>query len=202
MGNRVIAMKTMSRSLWISAVFLLLTSAGAYAHWVPGDVHGFGSGFTHPLHGLDHILAMIAVGLWASQLGGRARWLVPASFVGVMALGGALAMAGLRVPFTGEGIMLSLLVFGILIAVAARFPLAASMAIVGLFAFFHGHSHGTEMPVNAVGLVYGAGFALATAALHATGIGMGWLAEKLAKQPVIRFAGAAIAVAGICLWAL
>lgn len=194
-------MKTMSRSLWISVIIFLLTSAGAYAHWVPGDVHGFGSGFAHPLHGLDHMLAMIAVGLWAAQLGGRARWLVPASFVGVMALGAALAMAGLRVPFTEEGIMLSLLVFGILIAVAARFPLAASMAIVGLFAFFHGHSHGTEMPVNAVGLAYGAGFALATAALHATGIGMGLLAEKLAKRPVVRFAGAAIAVAGVCLWA-
>src|SRR5579863_6508338 len=110
-------MKTISRSLLISAVFLLLTGAGAYAHVVPGDVHGFGSGFAHPLFGFDHVLAMVAVGLWAAQLGGRARWLVPASFVGVMALGGALAMAGLRVPFTEEGIMLSLLVFGILIAV-------------------------------------------------------------------------------------
>lgn len=201
MANRVVGMKTMSRCLWISAVILFLTSAGVHAHSVPGDVRGFGTGFVHPLHGLDHVLAMIAVGLWAAQLGGRARWFVPASFVGVMVLGGALAMAGLRVPFTEEGIMLSLLVFGILIAVAARFPLAASMAIVGLFAFFHGHSHGTEMPVNTVGFAYGAGFALGTAALHATGIAMGLLAEKLAKQPVIRFAGAAIAVAGICLWA-
>jgi urease accessory protein len=202
MANKVVAMKTMSRSLWISAVILFLTSAGAYAHWVPGDVRGLGSGFAHPLHGLDHVLAMIAVGLWAAQLGGRARWLVPASFVSVMAVGAALAMGGLRVPFTEEGIMLSLLVFGMLIAVAARFPLAASMSIVGVFAFFHGHSHGTEMPINAVGFAYGAGFALATAALHATGIAMGWLAGNLAKQPVIRFAGAAIAVAGVCLWAL
>jgi urease accessory protein len=194
-------MKTILRSLLISGVFLLLTSTGAQAHLVPGDVHGFGSGFAHPLHGLDHILAMIAVGLWAAQLGGRARWMVPVSFVGVMALGGALAMAGLRVPFTKEGIMLSLLVFGILIAVAARFPLAASMAIVGLFAFFHGHSHGTEMPANAVGYAYGVGFALATALLHACGIGIGTLAQQSAKLPVIRFAGAAIAGAGICLWA-
>jgi len=118
-------MKTTLRSLWISVVFLLVTAAGAHAHIIPGDVRGLGSGFAHPLHGLDHILAMVAVGLWAAQLGGRARWLVPAGFVGVMAVGGALAMAGLRVPFTEEGIMLSLLVFGILIAVAARFPLAA-----------------------------------------------------------------------------
>jgi len=134
-------MKTISRSLWISAVILLFTSVGAQAHILPNDVHGFGSGFAHPLHGLDHILVMVAVGLWAAQLGGRARWLVPASFVGVMVLGGALAMAGLHVPFTEEGILLSVLVLGILVAVAARFPLAASMTIVGIFAFFHGHSH-------------------------------------------------------------
>jgi len=152
------------------------------------------------LSGLDHILAMVAVGLWAAQLGGRARWLVPASFVGVMALGGALAMAGLRMPFTEEGIMLSLLVFGILVAVAARFPLAASMAIVGLFAFFHGHSHGTEMPANAVGYAYGAGFMLATVGLQACGIGTADLLQPV-KVPVVRWAGAAIAVAGVCLWA-
>ncbi len=195
-------MKTILRSLLISTVILLLSGAGAYAHVIPGDVRGFGSGFAHPLSGLDHILAMVAVGLWAAQLGGRARWLVPASFVGVMALGGALAMAGLRVPFTEEGIMLSVLVIGILIAVAARFPLVASMAMVGLFAFFHGHSHGTEMPANAIGYAYGAGFVLATALLHATGITIGLGAQRFSRLPVIRFAGAAIAVAGACLWAL
>jgi urease accessory protein len=201
MRNRLALMKTILRSLLISAIFLLLTGAGASAHVIPGDVHGFGSGFAHPLLGFDHILAMVAVGLWAAQLGGRARWLVPASFVGVMALGGALAMAGLRVPFTEEGIMLSLLVFGVLIAVAARFPLAASMAIVGLFAFFHGHSHGTEMPANAVGYAYGAGFVLATALLHAMGVAIGSSAQQFVKLPVVRLAGAAVAVAGICLWA-
>ncbi|MGD0059823.1 MAG: HupE/UreJ family protein [Verrucomicrobiia bacterium] len=192
-------MKTISRSLLISAVLLLLTSAGAHAHIIPGDVRGFGSGFAHPLHGLDHILAMVAVGFWAVQLGGRARWLVPASFVGVMALGGALAMAGLRVPFTEEGILLSVLVLGILVAVAARFPLAVSMAIVGLLAFFHGHSHGTEMPANAVGYAYGAGFVLATVGLQACGIGTAWLLQSV-RVPVVRWAGAAIAVAGVCLW--
>ena len=192
-------MKTMSRSLWISAAFLLLTGVGAQAHILPNDARGFGSGFAHPLHGLDHILVMVAVGLWAAQLGGRARWLVPASFVGVMALGGALAMAGLRVPFTEEGILLSVLVLGVLIAVAARFPLAASMAIVGVFAFFHGHSHGAEMPANAVSYAYGVGFALATVLLHASGIALA-NAVNSARLPVVRWAGAAIAVAGICLW--
>jgi len=191
-------MRTISRSLLISAAFLFFTCAGAYAHLVPGDVRGFGGGFAHPLHGLDHLLAMTAVGLWAAQLGGRARWLVPASFVGVMILGAALAMSGLRIPFAEEGIVLSVLVLGILITVAARFPLAASMAIVGLFALFHGHSHGTEMPVSAVGIAYGAGFALATAALHGFGIGLASLAQSV-KLPVVRWAGAAISVAGICL---
>jgi urease accessory protein len=201
MGNKVVFMKTTLRSLWTSAVLLLVTTAGAHAHIIPGDMHGFGSGFAHPLHGLDHIFVMVAVGLWAAQLGGRARWLVPASFVGAMALGGALAMAGLRVPFTEEWILLSVLVLGILVAVAARFPLAAGMVIVGLFAFFHGHSHGMEMPVSAVGYAYGVGFVLATALLHGCGIGMGLLAQQFARVPMIRFAGAAIAVAGVCLWA-
>ena len=196
----MVIMKTILRSVLISTVFLLASSVGAHAHVIPGDVRGFGSGFMHPLLGLDHILAMTAVGLWAAQLGGRARWLVPASFLSVMAVGGALAMAGLRVPFTEEGILLSILVLGILIAVAVRFPLAVSMAIVGLLAFFHGHSHGTEMPANAVGYAYGAGFMLATAGLHACGIGLAYLARPI-KMPVVRWAGAAIAVVGACFWA-
>src|ERR1035441_9451340 len=144
--QRAAGMKMMWRSFVISAVFLLFTCAGAQAHLIPGDVRGFGSGFAHPLLGLDHLLAMTAVGLWAVQLGGRARWLVPASFVGVMIVGATLAMSGLQVAFAEEGILLLVLVLGILIAIAARFPLAASMAVVGLFAFFHGHMHGTEMP--------------------------------------------------------
>jgi len=194
-------MRIMSRTFLLSVVFLFLTCAGAYAHVLPGDVRGFGSGFVHPLHGLDHLLAMTAVGLWAAQLGGRAPWLVPASFVGVMIVGAAVAMGGLRIPFAEEGIILSVLVLGILIAVGARFPLAASIAIVGSFALFHGHSHGTEMPANAVGFAYGAGFALATAALHGCGIGLASVAQSV-RLPVVRWAGAAIAILGICLWVL
>jgi urease accessory protein len=191
-------MKTISRSLSISTVLLLLTGAAAHAHVLPGDVHGFGSGFAHPLHGLDHLLAMIAVGLWAAQLGGRARWAVPVSFVGVMTVGAAIAMAGVQVPFVEPGIVASVMALGLLIALAARLPLVASMAIVGVFALFHGHSHGTEMPVNAIGFAYGAGFALATAALHATGIGLAY-AVRSVRLPVIRWTGAAIAVAGVAL---
>ena|ERR1039458_454771 len=199
--QRAARMKMTWRSFLISAVFLLFTCAGAQAHLIPGDVRGFGSGFAHPLLGLDHLLAMTAVGLWAAQLGGRARWLVPASFVGVMIIGAALAMSGLRVPFVEEGVLLSVLVLGILITVAARFPLVASMAIVGLFAFFHGHSHGTEIPINAVGFAYGAGFALATVALHGCGIGLACEVQSV-RLPAVRWVGAAIAVTGICLWAL
>jgi urease accessory protein len=185
-------------------VFALLTlcslflGATAQAHILPGDVTGFHSGFSHPLHGLDHLLAMIAVGLWAAQLGGRARWAVPASFVGVMAVGGALGMAGVHVPYMEQGIVASVMAMGLLIALSAKLPLPASMAVVGVFAMFHGLSHGAEMPVNAVGFAYGAGFVLATAMLHACGIGLASVARSV-RLPVVRWAGAAIAVAGVAL---
>jgi urease accessory protein len=192
-------MKTTFRFLGLSVLSLFIMSATAHAHVIPGDVHGFSSGFGHPLHGWDHLLAMVAVGLWAAQLGGRARWQVPASFVGVMAIGAAVAMAGIHAPFVEQGIVLSVMVLGLLIALAARTPVAASMAIVALFALFHGHSHGTEMPVNAVGFAYGAGFALATALLHACGIGLAYAVQSI-RLPVIRWAGAAIAVSGVALW--
>ena len=117
-----------------------------------------------------------------------------------MIVGSALAMSGLRLPFAEEGILLSILVLGLLISVAARFPIAASMAIVGLFALFHGHSHGMETPVNTLGFAYGAGFVLATAALHGCGVGMACLAQTM-RLPVIRWTGAAIGMLGICLWA-
>ncbi len=176
----------------------LLIGATAQAHILPGDVHGFHNGFSHPLHGLDHVLAMIAVGLWAAQLGGRARWAVPASFVGVMALGGALGMAGVRVPYMEQGIVASVMAMGLLIALSAKLPLPAGMAVVGVFAMFHGLSHGAEMPVNAVGFAYGAGFVLATAMLHACGIGLASLLRPV-RLPVVRWAGAAIAAAGVAL---
>jgi urease accessory protein len=172
----------------------------AHAHYLPGGAHGFTSGFSHPLFGLDHVLAMVAVGLWAAQLGGRSRWLVPAAFVGLMTVGGALGMAGVPVPLVETGILTSVLVLGALIAAAVRLPAFAGMALVGLFAIFHGHAHGTEIPLAASGLTYALGFMLATATLHLCGIGLGTLAQKHMAAPTLRFAGAAIAVAGICLW--
>jgi urease accessory protein len=189
-----------SSQLKIAALALLaLTPFLAQAHILPGEPHSFSSGFNHPLHGLDHMLAMVAVGLWAAQLGGRALWLVPASFVGFMMFGGAVAMMGVHLPMVEPGILASVLILGMLVAGAARLPLAAAMALTGLFAIFHGHAHGTEIPLAASGLIYALGFALATTLLHACGIGLGLLAQKRLPVPALRFAGAGIVVAGICL---
>ncbi|MDB6065436.1 MAG: urease accessory protein [Pedosphaera sp.] len=184
------------------AALFALTPMLAQAHHLPGQVSGFASGLSHPVLGLDHILVMLGVGLWAAQLGGRSLWLVPATFVSLMTVGGALGMMGVHVPMVETGILASVLVLGILIAAAARLPLAVSMGVVGLFAIFHGHAHGTEIPAAASGFSYAMGFVLATAGLHACGIGLGLAAQKQlpARLPVMRLAGAAIAVAGICLW--
>jgi urease accessory protein len=195
-----------NRKLAAVLAFLALTPVLAQAHPIPGEVHSFMGGFSHPLSGLDHILAMVAVGLWAAQLGGRALYLVPAAFVSLMTVGGAMGMAGINLPMFSSssmvetGIMVSILVFGLLIATAIRLPAVAGMAIVGVFALFHGHSHGTELPAAASGFTYAVGFILATALLHACGIGLGLLAQKKLPAPAIRLAGAAIVVAGICLW--
>ncbi len=178
----------------------LLTPVLARAHQLPGEAHSFASGFNHPFHGPDHVLAMIAVGLWAVQLGGRSRWLVPAAFVTLMAVAGALGMGGVRLPMLETGVLISVLALGILIALAVRLPLVAAMTVVGVFAVFHGHAHGVEIPPAASGLTYGLGFVLATAALHACGIGMGLLAQKRLNAPILRYAGAAIALAGVGLW--
>jgi urease accessory protein len=177
---------------------LLLVPTLAHAH--PGhDGTGFLHGFSHPLSGLDHLLAMLAVGLWAAQMGGRARWAVPATFVGVMALGGALGMAGLHLPMMESGIAASVLVLGLLVAASARLSLAAAMPLVAVFALFHGFAHGMEMPASASCFAYAAGFVLATAALHAAGIGLGMGIQRVTSAPLVRFAGAAIAVVGMTL---
>src|SRR5262245_31494172 len=149
---------------------LTLIPAAAFAHTGAGEVHGFVWGFVHPLGGLDHILAMVTVGIFAWQLGGRALWLVPGTFVLLMAAGAALGMAGLPLPFVEFGIAASVVVLGSIVAFARRAPIAVAVGIVGLFAIFHGHVHGTEMVLNAAGGAYAAGFLLATALLHLAGI--------------------------------
>lgn len=143
---------------------------------------------------------MIAVGLWAAQMGGRAIWAVPLTFVSVMVLGGMLGMAQIQVPFIEQGIVASVLVLGVLIAAAVRLPLVASVGIVGLFAVFHGFAHGAEMPGSASGVLYALGFVVATTLLHSVGIALGVGIEKISKPVIVRFAGAAIVVCGLTVW--
>ena len=171
----------------------------ALAHTGVGETAGFAHGFFHPVGGLDHMLAMVAVGLWAAQIGGRALWVVPCTFVGVMILGGVLGFIGVPVPFIEEGITVSVLILGILIASAFRLPLLYSALVVGFFAVFHGHAHGAEMPAAIGAGSYTAGFALATAMLHAAGMGWGLFMRKANLPTLTRFAGGAVALGGIYL---
>lgn len=174
--------------------------AVAYAHTGVGDTSGFVHGFSHPISGLDHILAMVMVGVFAFQLGGRAIWMLPATFVLVMAAGGALGIAGISIPFVETGIALSVIVLGAIVALNVKAPVAVAMGIVGLFAIFHGHAHGAEMPENAGGAAYAAGFMIATALLHVAGLGLGLGIARISEKRgsfVVRTAGGLAAVAGI-----
>lgn len=187
-----------------AAAALTLLPQLAFAHTGAGAVHGFSHGFAHPLGGLDHLLAMVTVGIFAWQLGGRAVWAVPATFVGLMAVGGALGVSGIDVPFVELGIALSVIVLGGVVAFGLKAPLAAAMAMVGFFAIFHGHAHGAEMPANASGLAYGLGFMVATAGLHLAGIGLGMAIGRFGElhgEKFVRGAGAAVAVAGVGIMA-
>lgn len=192
-----------SRRLPILALAAFAASATpAFAHLDPADHGSFMAGFTHPLFGIDHVLAMVAVGLWAAMLGGRAIWAVPAAFVAVMSIGFLAAMAGLPLPFVEPTILASVVTLGILVALAAPVPLPAGMAIVGFFALFHGHAHGGEIG-DATAFGYALGFALATALLHAAGVlaGLG-LARAFsgeAGRSISRVAGGATALAGVWL---
>ncbi|RFB85688.1 urease accessory protein [Rhizobium leguminosarum bv. trifolii] len=174
--------------------------AVAYAHTGVGQTSGFVHGFSHPVSGLDHILAMVMVGVFAFQLGGRATWLVPTTFVLVMALGGALGVAGVNVPFVETGIALSVVVLGAIVALNVKAPTALAMGVVGLFAVFHGHAHGAEMPEDAGGAAYAAGFMIATAFLHAAGLGLGYIIGRAGERQgafVTRAAGSVAAIAGV-----
>ncbi|MFD2192364.1 HupE/UreJ family protein [Pistricoccus aurantiacus] len=178
---------------------LLLLPALAWAHVGPGHPGGLAQGLLHPLLGIDHLVAMVAVGLWAAQCGGRALWALPLSFMAVMLLGGLIGMAGIAMPFIEPGIVASVLVLGLLIAAAVRLPLVASSALVGLFAVFHGHAHGAEMPATASGLAYAIGFVLATGVLHCCGIGLGLFTKRLAGPRLAQYAGVTIAAFGLYL---
>lgn len=189
----------MNRRILIAAAALVASTAPAFAHLNPAEHGSLAAGFSHPLFGLDHILVMIAVGLWAAQIGGRALWIVPAAFVAMMATGFALATAGVDLPFVEPAILASVVALGLLVALAMRLDLGPSAAIVGVFALFHGHAHGGELG-SAGALAFSAGFATATALLHAAGIGLGIVLQRLSGSGILaRLLGGATAVAGAAL---
>jgi len=178
----------------------------AYVTILPvAEAHTFGSqgaglmaGLTHPFVGLDHLLAMIAVGIWAGQLGGRAVWLIPLTFVSVMAAAASLASFGLLLPLIEPAIACSVLVLGLLIAGSVRLPTSVGAFLVGLFAVFHGYAHGLELPQAASPILYGAGFVLATALLH--GLGIGFASNSRQHKMLQRIAGySLIAASGLLL---
>ena len=186
------------------AAALALVPTAAFAHPGIGDAHGFVHGLAHPLGGIDHILAMVAVGIFAWQLGGRALWLVPATFILVMAAGAALAMAGIPVPHVELGIAASVIVLGAIVALGLNVPVAVAMGLVGLFAVFHGHAHGTEMPLDHAGAAYAAGFMLATALLHLGGIALGFAIGRIGDalgRRAYQLGGGVIALAGVAILA-
>ena len=191
----------MKRGYQVTAALTALLLAGtAQAHTFGAHDAGFAAGVAHPFIGLDHLLAMVAVGVWAAQLGGRAIWRVPLAFMAMMALGSMLALDSVSLPAVETGIAVSVLVLGLLIAAAARFPLMASMLLVGTFALFHGHAHGLELPQAASAFLYSAGFLLATGLLHAAGAGLGTLTGRGISRNWLRVLGGGIAAAGLVLW--
>jgi urease accessory protein len=193
---------TMRRSfklLSLAAVATTGFSTAALAHVGDHSHMSFAEGLLHPFSGLDHVLAMVAVGLWASQLGGRALWLLPLTFPAVMALGAALGLSGVTLPWVEVGIAGSVMVLGAVVALALRPALAVSIPLIGAFALLHGYSHGIELPASASALSYGAGFIAATLVLHAIGIATGLIAGRLPVRFAARTAGGAIAVLGVAL---
>jgi urease accessory protein len=185
------------------ALFAILVSvsAPALAHEQAGLAQGFATGFLHPLSGPDHILAMVAVGMWGAQLGLPALWVLPVTFPMMMAVGGFLGLVGIPLPGVEVGVALSALALGALVAGAVRPPLWAAMLLVGAFAIFHGHAHGTELPPGQSGLTYSLGFVVATGGLHAVGIAIGLVHRWPWGRIALRGAGVLVALGGLFyLW--
>jgi len=176
---------------------LLVFSAVAGAHEGGGIAGGFYSGFVHPILGWDHVAAMVAVGLWGAFLGNPAIWVLPIVFPMVMAIGGALGVAGIPLPAVETGIATSAVVLGLMVALAARPPLWVAALIVAVFAIFHGYAHGAELPEAANPLAYSLGFVIATGLLHLSGIAFGLLARWPAGRLAVRTGGGLIALAGV-----
>jgi urease accessory protein len=178
------------------AMFVFLCTQMAFAHPQKGEAVGFLTGFRHPISGLDHVLAMVAVGLWGAQLGAPAIWVLPVAFPMVMAFGGMLGLMGVPLPGTEYGIALSAILLGAAVLFEIRPPLGVAAALVGFFAIFHGHAHGTELPPGQSALLYSMGFVIATGCLHALGIGIGTVHRWAWGQKLLRVAGGLVVVGG------
>ncbi|WP_421879048.1 HupE/UreJ family protein [Pacificispira sp.] len=185
-----------SQIMTTAAVMALVPAAAAFAHEGAGHGGGFVSGLTHPIFGLDHVIAMVAVGLWGVFLGRPALFILPIVFPLIMAFGGAMGVLGIPVPAVEAGIAASAVVLGLLIAFAVKASLPLAAAIVGVFAIFHGHAHGTELPESASAATYSIGFVLSTGMLHLVGIGLGEVMRGSAGRIAARGLGGAIALLG------
>jgi urease accessory protein len=185
------------RPILVLAALLMLMTEPATAHTGEGTIGGLLSGFSHPLRGFDHLLAMLAVGIWGAQLGGRLVWALPVAFPLVMAFGGLLGMAGVSIPYVETGIALSVLALGLVIALALRPPEAIALLLIGIFAIFHGYAHGVELPTAADPTAYAVGFVIATGLIHVAGIGLGLTIGRLFEGRLSRGLGGAIAAAGV-----
>ncbi|WP_425462507.1 HupE/UreJ family protein [Martelella lutilitoris] len=190
----------MAKSAGLSAGLLLAAAAPAFAHLNPAEHGSFMAGFSHPLFGADHILAMVAVGIWAAMIGGRAMLVVPASFVITMSIGFALALSGVSLPFVEPAILASVVGLGLLVALAVKVPTPVSAAVVAVFALFHGFAHGTELG-GAGAMTFGLGFMAGTALLHAAGVGLGIGLNRFGGMTLSRLLGAATALAGLAMMA-
>ena len=176
---------------------LFLFAPAAFAHPQKGEAVGFLTGFRHPISGLDHVLAMVAVGLWGAQLGSPAVWLLPVAFPLVMAVGGMLGLMGVPIPGIEYGIALSAILLGAAVMFQYRPKLGIAAALVGFFAIFHGHAHGTELPPGQSAMLYSIGFVIATGCLHALGIAIGTIHRWPWGQKCLRIAGALVSMGGL-----
>ena len=191
----------MQRKVTVVILTLLVWPLSAWAHVESGQPGGFLSGLWHPASGLDHVLAMVAVGLWGAQLGAPAVWLLPVAFPMTMAFGGMLGLMGLPLPGIEIGIAVSGVVLGALILGETRLPLAVAVVLVAIFAIFHGHAHGTELSPGQNAMLYSLGFVISTGSLHAVGIGMGLVYRWNLGRLVLRAAGSLVMTGGlIFLW--
>jgi urease accessory protein len=191
-------MGTMLRvSTWITSVASAFVATRALAHSEQGVAIDFWGGFTHPIFGLDHVIAMVAVGLWGAFLGPPAIWLLPVVFPLVMAVAGAYGVLGLPLHGVETGIALSAIMLGAMVAGAAKPPLWVAALLVGAFAIFHGYAHGVELPVGADAIAFSMGFVIATGTLHLAGIAFGGLSHWQAGRMAVRAAGVVIAVIGL-----